>query len=277
MIGCWVWGLAALNLLAEPLDRVGTLTDPSIREASGIVASRRHPGIFWVHNDSGNPPELFAVRLGGDLVRAYRVAAPNVDWEDIATDDSGNLYIADIGDNKLILPIHGIHQLREPDPFVEPDAHRPLTVVSSHYWRYPDRKPRDAEGMVVAGNQALIVTKRTDGLPAEVYRLPLDQPAALLRPLSATLVGILPGCVERVTGATLSRDGHRLAVVADGAVRVFAATAGGGWAPLGVATFQAREVEAITWDGESLILASEDRSLYRLAPVFWQATQRAPR
>ena len=45
-----------------------------------MVASRKHPGIFWVHNDSGNPPSLFAVRRDGSLVRSYRVEAANVDW-----------------------------------------------------------------------------------------------------------------------------------------------------------------------------------------------------
>ena len=52
-------------------ERIGTLEHPEIREASGIAASRRHPGIFWVHNDSGNPPSLFAVR-------ARRLARPRL-------------------------------------------------------------------------------------------------------------------------------------------------------------------------------------------------------
>ncbi|MFO0950915.1 MAG: hypothetical protein U0835_07120 [Isosphaeraceae bacterium] len=68
------------------------------------MASRRHPGVFWVHNDSGNPPRLFAVRVDGSLIREYAVQAPNVDWEDIAVDDEGHLYLGDIGNNDARLP-----------------------------------------------------------------------------------------------------------------------------------------------------------------------------
>ena len=70
-----------------------------VPEASGIVKSRRHPGIFWVHNDSGNPPLLFAIRADGQIVRQFRLDVPNIDWEDIAIDDQGHLYVGDIGNN----------------------------------------------------------------------------------------------------------------------------------------------------------------------------------
>src|SRR5437899_499106 len=70
-----------LLVLGGPLEPIGRLDHPAIREASGIVASRRHPGVFWVHNDSGNPPALYAVRRDGRLVREYAVGAPNLDWE----------------------------------------------------------------------------------------------------------------------------------------------------------------------------------------------------
>ena len=49
------------------LERVGTLAYEPIKEASGLVRSRRYPDVFWVHNDSGNPPALFAVRRDGTL------------------------------------------------------------------------------------------------------------------------------------------------------------------------------------------------------------------
>src|SRR5689334_7116073 len=68
--------LSALVLLADrdQAVRLGRLDHPAIRECSGIVHSRKHPGIFWVHNDSGNPPALYAVRRDGSLVREFTVA-----------------------------------------------------------------------------------------------------------------------------------------------------------------------------------------------------------
>src|SRR5260370_26880993 len=102
---------------AGPLEPLGKLDDRAIREGSGLVQSRRHPGIFWVHNDSGNPPALFAVRRDGSLVREYRVSVPNIDWEDIATDDRGHLFIGEIGNNNGWLPVPAVYQIDEPEPF----------------------------------------------------------------------------------------------------------------------------------------------------------------
>ena len=84
----------ALGPPSSPLEHLGRFDLRVVPEASGIVKSRRHPGIFWVHNDSGNSPTLFAIRRDGTIVREFHVAVPNVDWEDIASDGEGHLYVA---------------------------------------------------------------------------------------------------------------------------------------------------------------------------------------
>src|SRR5205085_1640483 len=74
----------------------GVLAAPGLTESSGIVASRIHPGVYWTHNDSGNPPELFAVDERGRNLGVWRVSgASNVDWEDISSDAAGHLIIGD--------------------------------------------------------------------------------------------------------------------------------------------------------------------------------------
>jgi len=281
MIRSVMAGMLATVLLGsdlEPLERVGRLSAPAIREASGMVASRRFPGIFWVHNDSRNPPELFAVRRDGQLVRSYPVAAPNVDWEDIATDDSGHLYLGDTGDNLGVLPIRVILKIDEPDPTRLADAEvaKPLAILTATHYQYPARQRFDAEGLVVVGDQALIVTKRRDHQLAEVYRLPL-QPAAPWHPLTADRVGVLPGCVEPVTGASLTPDGRTLAVVTDRSVRVYESAQLADWTLVGSTSFDAPDVEAITWEGTDLILASEDRSIYRVPDRRWRTRSKEKR
>src|ERR1700679_1064290 len=109
-----------------PLEVAGRLDERLIPEASGIVKSRRHAGIFWVHNDSGNPPLLFAVRGDGRIVRQFRLAIPNIDWEDIAVDDHGHLYLGDIGNNIGALPLRVIYRIDEPDPNAQGD--RPISA-----------------------------------------------------------------------------------------------------------------------------------------------------
>ena len=106
----------------SPLEPLGRFDTRVLPEASGIVKSRRHPGIFWVHNDSGNPPALFAIRRDGTVVREFRLEVPNVDWEDIAADGEGHLYLGDIGNNGGVLPLRAIYRLDEPDP-ARPSIH----------------------------------------------------------------------------------------------------------------------------------------------------------
>jgi len=268
------WALGLVALAAGPAwEPSGRLDDPAICEASGIVRSRRHPGIFWVHNDSGNPPALFAVRADGRLVRSYVVAIPNVDWEDIATDDAGHLYIGDIGNNDGRLPIRAIYRLDEPDP-ARPAA-KPLMVDRAAYYGFAKQGRFDAEGLFIEGGVAFLVAKRFDGRPAELYRFPLEPAAPLLRPGRPEPAGVLPGCVEPATGADLSADGRRLAVVTTSAARVYRRDGAGGWALLATVPFPVRGVEAICWDGADLILASEDRSIYRVAEATWTAAAMA--
>ncbi|MCY3688551.1 MAG: hypothetical protein OXG90_06145 [Gammaproteobacteria bacterium] len=91
-----------------------------IGEMSGIVQNPLD-GSFWVHNDSGDEPQLFAIDAQGrvqipeNLANDYHSEevepgkepwpgvrienAVNQDWEDV-TSDGVNLYIADMGNNR---------------------------------------------------------------------------------------------------------------------------------------------------------------------------------
>lgn len=265
------WGMVWFGVVAGPnLERVGRLDDPAIVEASGIVRSRKHPGIFWVHNDSGNPAVLFAVRRDGSLVRSYPVAIPNVDWEDIATDDSGHLYLGDIGNNDKRLPLRAVYRFDEPDPS-QPPGEQPLKATASSFYRFPEGGRFDAESLFVAKNRVFVISKRFDGQEAEVFAISFNPPGILILPILPERVARLPGCVEPATGADLSSDGKRLAVVTNSAARVYTPDAPGGWALVATVGFNAPGVEAICWDGMDLILASEDRSIYRIAESVWKA------
>src|SRR5438874_9337753 len=64
---------------------LGTLQEKAVTESSGLVASRRTPGVFWTHNDSGDGPYLYATDRKGRALAKFTVSgATNVDWEDIA-------------------------------------------------------------------------------------------------------------------------------------------------------------------------------------------------
>jgi hypothetical protein len=251
------------------LERLGRLDHPPIREASGIVQSRRHPGIFWVHNDSGNPPALFAVRRDGSLVREYRVNVPNIDWEDVALDDKGRLYVGDIGNNNGFLRMRVVYQLDEPDP--NDPTGSPLSVNTASYYHFPPDGRFDAEGLGIDRGRALIVAKTFDGRDARVYAIPFDPPAPLTKPALPEPMGTLQGFTFPVTGAALTEDGKRLAVCSLNALGVYERASQGAWKPLSLCSFRSDDqIEAIAWDGEDLILAGEGRGIFRVRAAAWK-------
>lgn len=110
---------------------------PLLSESSGIVASRKHPGILYTHNDSGSPPILFALRTTGEIVATYQLhGASNIDWEDIAIGPSPSgighsLYIGDIGNNGRNRNVLTVYVLPEPDLPPKTEANRmPLIPVA---------------------------------------------------------------------------------------------------------------------------------------------------
>ncbi|MCB9191950.1 MAG: T9SS type A sorting domain-containing protein [Flavobacteriales bacterium] len=77
------------NLPAEVLETSGLENGPD--------------GCFWTHNDSGNPSTLYCVDTTGTVQRTVEVIGdPNTDWEELAKDDAGNLYIGNFGNNSLV-------------------------------------------------------------------------------------------------------------------------------------------------------------------------------
>ncbi|MBW2714064.1 MAG: hypothetical protein JRC77_09980, partial [Deltaproteobacteria bacterium] len=86
-------------------------------EMSGMVKSRQYPDVFWVHGDSGNKPTLYAIDRSGKTIARFLVRGGfNEDWEDIAVDDAGNLYVGDIGNNSFQRKRLTVYQIPEPDP-----------------------------------------------------------------------------------------------------------------------------------------------------------------
>ncbi|WP_165246475.1 hypothetical protein [Paludisphaera soli] len=273
LVGLALLGWDDPRVRPEPL---GTFDARLIPEASGVVRGRKRPDVFWVHNDSGNAPKLFAVAGDGRVLRQFDVAAPNLDWEDVAIDDRGRLTLGDIGDNKGILRLRAVYTLDEPD--LDAPAAGPLKVSASFFAR-PSDDCFDAEGLVIDGDRAVLVTKRLDGGEAELREVAITPPAPLLRPSAARRIGVLPGFVEPATGADLSRDGRHLAVCGVDVVRVYRRPEPPSWDGLKLAS-EVRlkgktQVEGVAWDDEDLILASEQGGLDRLAAEDWKA--RRPR
>jgi hypothetical protein len=188
---------------------------------SGIVASSRHPGVFWAIRDRGgqdrpgrpgNALSAFRVvdgrvgELGGAGFKAVPLPVPARDWEDIGRDRQGNLWIADIGDNECRRTDTALLKVGEPDPA----AAGPARLLATYRYRFPDPPPgcagRNAEAMFLVDDVPYLIDKADR---STLYRFPRLDPEATV---TLEKVGVLAGGVANLSGADLSSDRRRLAV-----------------------------------------------------------------
>ncbi len=304
-------GLLVLGLLvpgsgdAQPtdettLEHVGRVTHPPVDEMSGIVRSPQFDDVWWVHNDSGDEPRLFAIDSTGAVPLApwrrdaYAVgaaldttdrpawpglhlgAAAHVDYEDIAVEDS-TLYLADIGNNGNARRDLGIYVIREPYYYARrtrPIKHIPVA--------YPDQQTFpaadwhfDAESIFVDDGTLYLLTKHRTGQDVgalepgtKLYRLDTEDPH---RVNVLTLVD-RDESIPIPTAAALSPEGDRLAVLVSGGVWIYPRPeAHDRWLSttprrLDLSEKRLRQAEGITWDGpHTLRITNEQRDVFVLS------------
>ncbi len=152
----------------------------SLTESSGII--RDATGRMWSHNDSGDDPTLYQIDSMGQVIREVSISyARNMDWEDLAKDKKGNLYIADIGNNLNARKKLFIYKVKESDLSKD----RALSETISFTYEDQDEFPPssasmhyDAESLIHYNDALYIFTKnRTDPFTGytHIYRVP-DQP-----------------------------------------------------------------------------------------------------
>ena len=194
--------LTETQLSIAPLS-IGTHHVP---EGSGIVASRAYPGIYWMIADSGNPANLYAIDSTGATKNIFPVAgATNYDWEDIAIDSNGHIWIGDIGDNSQVRSDYVLYRVSEPNPYGSATS---IPSTAFHF-NYPNGA-RDSEALFVWQGIPYLVQKRS--ITTEVYAFPTVDPS---KKVTLNYVGTFTGGIY-VTGADISADGRRLALINDG-------------------------------------------------------------
>lgn len=200
---------------------VGRVQDSALLEASGLQASRAHPGVLYAHNDSGDVARFFALDSSGKTLGEYVLQGLSAnDWEDIAIgpgrSGGDELYFADIGDNSVtdsnVAPRAEIQVVRVREPEVSLTQAR--VQQSLNGWErirmsYPDR-PHDAEALLVDpnGSDLWILTKETNGR-SEIFSAPAASPAETRVVLKSVGEVWLRGCGSgsQVTAADISSDG----------------------------------------------------------------------
>ncbi len=275
---------APRELAAAPVQDVGKLSVPEIQEASGLIASSKHEGVFWTISDSGNPANLYALDQTGRVLATYKIAgATNSDWETITLDAQSHLLIGDVG-NASRSAARSIYEVDEPDPraagAAESSFAKPIELALRRKMTFNAPAPdTDFEASFVLGGKYYLPSKVSSGV-AQLFAL--DLPTAAPEPTGQSiavelkLLGTIPNA-NWITDAALHSNGKRLALLTYSEALLFdlpdsgivprAATDSALPSPTARVRFEAPFIEASTFDSNGhVLLLSETGTLHRLAP-----------
>lgn len=245
-----------------------------VDESSGIVASAKHPGVFWTHNDSGDVARIFPITREGKLLSRtqergagiYLVDTRNQDWEALSMDAAGNLLIADVGNNNNKRRNLTIYRIPEPDP-QGPSAVLGGEALQVYYPEQTQFPPLlhnfDCEALFVWDGQIHLLTKHRADTRTVLYQLDTSlaqQRFPLLKQGSIDIGGM-------VCGAEASPDGNSLAILTYNNLWIIDRLPG---TPLLQGKYYkgsifAGQTEAICWENnQTLILTNEQGYLYAI-------------
>ena len=202
--------------IAPGVRLLARMSDPRIKESSGVVASRRYTNVFWTHNDGGGPKKqvLYAIDREGNTRPFFSVIDVTLhDWEDIAIDDAGHLFIGDTGNNDAKRDTLAVYEMDEPNPQAAAGSISPKRAWNL---RFP-QAPFDCESLFVWKDQGYVISKVFDKARPQIFRFPLKETN---EPLTLELVATTK-IESPVTGADISADGRLLGLVAKNGAYVF--------------------------------------------------------
>lgn len=232
------WGALLIGCLSSPEIPVSALSqfergtplavvdDERLEEVSGLVASRNNPGMLWVHNDSGNPAEIYLLDSLATVQAVYVLGPEQRDWEDMAIgpgpeEGINYLYVGDIGDNFTFYSENYIYRFPEPVLPSSPFQNGSTNAIYSDTIRgidtlafvYPDEQ-WDAEVLLLdpLTMNLYVMTKEMSSI--RVYCLPYPQSTDTTIVAEHVLTIPFEGAnlLDRLVGGDVSVDGQELLI-----------------------------------------------------------------
>ncbi|WP_207432431.1 hypothetical protein [Sabulibacter ruber] len=234
----------------------------AINESSGLELADT-PNTYWTHNDAGNAPVLYQINEKGKLLKQVTISgATNTDWEDLAKDNAGNLYIGDTGNNsnkRKDLKIYKVALNKglkaQEIKFTYEDL--PAGKIAKEGRNF------DCEAFFWHSGKLYLISKdRGASRTAKLYSLPDDAGTHTARLVSKKE---LPGMV---TSADLSPDGRHMAVLTYGKVHLYPVAKGStqffAQKPRILDLPRSGQAEAVLFkDNRTLILSNEEGNLFK--------------
>ncbi|WP_428667894.1 hypothetical protein [Runella sp.] len=235
--------------------KIGQLP-PELRETSGLALGKE-ARTFWTHNDGDNPAELYEVNDTGKVKMVLKLPQfKNIDWEDLAQDNKGHLYIADLGNNtnqRKDLVIHKIN----PNELTSYEAIHVSYADQKAFPPPPDQRNFDCEATVWHQNKLYLFSKNrsTSNRLVKMYAIPDTAGTYKPSPIDSVYSKAM------VTSADVSPDGKTLALLTYGKILFFDVSKGMNFRkPLYCLKFAQGQTEAILFiNNDDFIITNEEK------------------
>ena len=193
---------------------LGLVEESRLNEISGLECSQLNGEMFWLHNDSGDSAQIFAMDGNGHNLGRFKLSnIQNRDWEDIAigpgpVEGQSYIYIGDIGDNEAIYNYKYIYRFKEPKlDFNKIPCQGIIDEIETITFQYPDG-PRDAETLMIdpLTKDLIIISKREDSVHAYILPYPQDTQSTIIPEQIATMP------LTQLTAGDISESGTKIII-----------------------------------------------------------------
>ena len=197
-----------------------------LKENSGMAIGKN--STVWFVNDGGNEDKIYQINNKGKILKELEVKnAKNKDWEDMAQDKDGNVYIADTGNNANKRKDLVIYKIPDPDK-EKGDKIKAEQIEFSfpEQRKFPPKQKNllyDTEAIFYAKDSLYLITKNRShpfNGNALIYRIPAKKGN-----YKATYLGEFIACTDfsicKITAADISPDGKTIALLGYGKLWLF--------------------------------------------------------
>jgi len=240
-----------------------------LNEVSGNekIANSR---LIWMHNDGGNESKIFGISEKGTIVKEVTINADNQDWEDITSDESGNVYIGDFGNNRNNRK--DLRILKVSNKFLIKNEVTP-EIIEFEYENqqaFPPDKTQlffDAEAFFYFKNYFYIFTKtkvKNQYGKTFMYKIPSKPGKYKAKLLGEFYNG--DSSYSWITAADISDDGTKVVLLSEKNVMVFTDFKGDAFLSGNVKTMLFKHVsqkEGICFKDNNTVIITDEKSGFR--------------
>jgi len=199
---------------------IPTLTKKiKLKEASAIEIAP-NSSLSWVIEDSGNKNIIYGLNQEGKIAHEITVSnAKNIDWEDLTSDENGNLYIGDFGNNDNTRKDLCIYKIEASS--LKNDTANATSKISFYYPNQKEFPPKKSELFYDSesffeykGNFYIFSKNRSKGFDGTVLVYKVPNKAGNHK---ATFLGQFISCDSyqkcAITSADISPDGKKIVLL----------------------------------------------------------------